>query len=124
MSRFIAVLIAVSLLPGSVAAQSAATAEVWREFAKRVDVGSELRVRLRNGQRFTATLVTATEDAALLQPKTRRPVDVQRVAYGEIESLERRHEGGMSVGKAIGIGAGVGAGVFLGFLLMAVAAMD
>ena len=124
MSRFIALLITVTLLPASVAGQSAATADVWRQFAQRVEVGSELRVRLRNGQRFNATLVNAAEDAALLQPKTRRPVDVQRVAYADVESLERRKEGGIGVGKAVAIGAGVGIGAFLGFLIVIAAAMD
>jgi hypothetical protein len=125
MSRFIVALVVVTLLlPGAASSQSAATADVWREFARQVDVGSELRVRLRNGQQFTAALVTAAEDGVLLQPKTRRPVDVQRVAYSEIESLERRKQGGMSAAKAVGIGVGVGAGVFLGFMLMVVAAVD
>ena len=125
MSRFIALFIMVTLLtPGSAAAQGAANADVWRDFARQVDVGSRLRVRLHNGQRFDAALVSAAEDAVLLQPKTRRPVDVQRVAYGDIESLERRKEGGFSVGRAVGIGVGVGAGAFLVFLLFVAAAMD
>jgi hypothetical protein len=125
MPRFIALIVAGALLlPGAAPAQSAATPEVWRDFAKQIQVGSELRVRLRNGQRFTAALVNAAEESILLQPKTRRPVDVQRVSYVEIASLERRKAGGGSVAKAVGIGAGVGAGAFLGLLLFAVAAMD
>jgi hypothetical protein len=125
MSRAVVLLVvATLLLPRTAASQDAATPEVWRDFARRVEVGSELRVRLRNGQRFSATIVGAAEDALLLQPKTRRPVEVQRVAYSEVESLERRKQGGMSAAKAVGIGVGVGAGVFLGFLLMAVAALD
>jgi len=125
MSRFVVVLVvATLLLPRTAASQDAASPEVWRDFARRVEVGSELRVRLRNGQKFSAMLVSAAEDALLLQPKTRRPVEVQRVAYNDVESLERRKQGGMSVAKAMGIGVGVGAGVFLGFLLMAVTALD
>ena len=125
MSRCIALLIVVALLlPSPGAAQGIVTADVWRDFAKQIQVGSELRVRLRNGQRFDATLVGAVDEAMLVQPKTRRPVDVQRVAYGDIESLERRKAGGNGIGKAVGIGAGIGAGVFLGFFLVAVAAFD
>jgi hypothetical protein len=125
MSRFaVLFVVATLLLPRTAASQDAATPEVWRDFARQVEVGSELRVRLRDGQRFSAMIVSAAEDAVLLQPKTRRPVDVQRVAYSEIESLERRKQGGMTVAKAVGIGAGIGAGVFFGFLLMAVAALD
>jgi hypothetical protein len=125
MSRAVVLLVvATLLLPRAAASQDAATPEVWRDFAQRVEVGSELRVRLRNGQRFSATIVSAAEDGLLLQPKTRRPVAVQRVAYSEVESLERRKQGGMSAAKAVGVGVGVGAGVFLGFLLMAVATLD
>ena len=125
MSRCIALLIvATLLLPRTMAAQGVATPDVWRDFAKQVKVGSELRVRLSNGQKFNAMLVGATDEAMLLQPKTRRPVDVQRVEYGAVKSLETRKEGGTGVAKAVGIGAGIGAGVFLGFLMIFVAAVD
>jgi hypothetical protein len=46
-------------------------------------------VRLRNGQKFRATLIDAREDVLLLQPKTRVPVPVQPVSYDAIVSLEQ-----------------------------------
>ena len=125
MSRLVVLLIVVALLlPRTVTAQGGATADVWRDFAKQIAVGSELRVRLSNGQKFNATLVSATDEAMLLQPKTRQPVGVQRVPYGDVESLERRKDGGGGVGKAVAIGAAVGAGALLGLLAFIAVAMD
>ncbi|HZM62596.1 MAG TPA: hypothetical protein VFB85_22475, partial [Vicinamibacterales bacterium] len=74
--------------------------DVWRSFAERVDVGTELNVRLSNGQRFRATLIGVQPDAVLLQPKTRVPVPVQAIPYDGILRLERtRH--GIGGGKAV-----------------------
>src|SRR6266545_2256968 len=67
------------------------TGDTWRTFAQKLDTGSDVMVRLQNGQRFRATLIEARPDALVLQPRTRRPVPVQPVAYDAIASLER-HE--------------------------------
>jgi len=121
--NFIAALIAVALmLPAPAAAQ--ATGDIWRTFAQKLDTGSDVRVRLQNGQRFRATLIDARSDALVLQPRTRRPVPVQSVAYDAITSLERHDNRGSNVGKAIGIGATVGAGTFLAILAIFAATLD
>ena len=95
--------------------------DVWRSFAERLEVGTELNVRLSDGQRFRATLVGVRSDAVLLQPRTRVPVAVQSVPYEHINRLERtRH--GIGAGKAVAIGVATGVGAFfatLGILLAA-----
>lgn len=122
--NFIAALIAMALmLPGPALAQQA-TGDVWRTFAQKLDTGSEVTVRLQNGQRFRATLIEARSDALVLQPRTRRPVPVQPVAYEAITSLERYENRGGGVGKAIAIGAAVGAGAFLAILAILAATLD
>jgi hypothetical protein len=96
--------------------------DVWRSFAERIEVGTELNVRLSNGQRFRAALVGVRPDGVLLQPKTRVPVPVQAVPYEGIERLERtRH--GIGAGKAVAIGVATGVGAFFATLgvLLAVA---
>ena len=50
-------------------------------FAQKLDAGTELDVRLANGQRFRATLIDARVDALVVRPHTRRPVPVQPVSY-------------------------------------------
>jgi hypothetical protein len=105
-------------------AQTLDNAQLWRSFAEHVEVGTLLKVRLRGGQSFKATLVQAGADALLLQPKTRVPVPVQPVAYDAIASLERERHGGIGAGKAAAIGVGTGVGTFFATLLIFIAAID
>ena len=114
------VLVAALLLPHAAAAQ--APPDVWRSFAEKIDVGTELNVRLREGARFRAVLVGVREDALLVQPKTRVPVAVQEVPYDAILSLERRRDGGMNGGKAAAIGVAAGVGTFFAALAILSAA--
>jgi hypothetical protein len=109
-------------LAAPVAAQD--QAEIWRAFAAKIDVGTELTVRLRDGQRFRATLVSVRDEGLLVQPKTRVPVDVQTVPYDAIASVERRREGGIGAGKAAAIGVASGAGTFLAIFLILLATLD
>jgi len=53
----------------SVTAQQA-SGDIWRTFAQKLTAGTELTVRLQNGQRFAATLIDARADALVLQPRT------------------------------------------------------
>ena len=106
-------LIVVLVLAQASAAQT--PPDVWRSFAERIEVGTELNVRLSNGQRFRGTLVGVRPDAVLLQPKTRVPVPVQAVPYEGIDRLERaRH--GVGAAKAVAIGVATGVGAFFATL--------
>ena len=100
------------------------TGDAWRTFAQKLEVGTELSVRLQNGQRFTATLLEARSDALVLQPRTRRPVPVQPVSYDAIQSLQRNSRHGMSSAKAAGIGVAAGVGSFLAILAIFAASVD
>jgi hypothetical protein len=95
--------------------------DIWRSFAERVAVGSELNVRLTDGRRFRATLIGVNDDAILLQPRTRVAVPVQAVAYEEIVRLERT-KAGIGAGKAVAIGVATGVGAFFGTLALLIAA--
>lgn len=97
--------------------------DVWRTFAKALDVGTDVDVRLDNGQRFRATLVAAEESRLLLRPRTRIPVAVQPVAYDTISSLER-HRSTHSSARAAAIGAAGGAGGVLLVVWLLIAASD
>ncbi len=105
----------------NVTAQSAA--EVWRNFVERVDVGTELNVRLNDGRRIHATLVGVGDDAVLLQPKTRIPVPIQAIRYEEIVRIEPRRAGS-SPGRAVAIGIATGVGVFFGILAIVAATIS
>ena len=123
--KFVIVLCVVAMIAVQpAAAQVAQTADLWRAFAGKVEVGASVKVRLHDGRKFTATLIQAQHDALLLQPKTRLPVPVQPVLYESIVSIERVRGGGIGAGKAAAIGVATGVGAFLGTLLIFMAAID
>ena len=123
MRQVLALVLTVALAaPGAAAAQ--VPADVWRSFAEQVDVGTELNVRLRDGQRFRAVLIGTQDSGVLLQPKTRVPVPVQVVPYDAIAALERREGGGVGAAKAAAIGVAAGVGAFFAMVLIFVAALD
>lgn len=122
MKSFFVSVIIVFLAVQPTAAQVTDTAELWRAFAERIEVGSSVKVRLRDGQKLTATLVQARPDALFLQPKTRVPVPVQPVSYELIVSMERVRSGGIGAGKAAAIGVATGVGSFLATLFIFIAA--
>jgi hypothetical protein len=104
--------------------QTQAQADLWRAFAQKVEVGSRVRLRLDDGQRVVATLIEANADGLFVQPRTRLPVPVQRIAYERIVSLERDKGGGIGAAKAVAIGVASGVGAFLGTLLILIATID
>lgn len=104
-------------------AQTQDSAAIWRIFAEKVEVGTRIKVRLRDERPFTATLVDARPDALLLQPKTRLPVPVRPVAYVDIVSIER-DKGRIGAGKAAAIGVASGAGAFVAILVILMATLS
>ena len=121
--KLVAMALIVALMaPTGAAAQ--VSGDIWRGFVEKVDVGTEMNVRLTDGTRFRAVLVGVRPDAVLLQPKTRVTVPVQPVPYSSIAALERRQAGGMGAAKAAAIGVGAGAATFLGILLILFATID
>ena len=123
MRTTIRVITALALIAMTAAGSSAQTpADTWRQFAERVEVGTELNVRLTNGQRVRATLIGVRDDAVLLQPRTRVPVAVQAVSYSDILRMERRGKG-IGAGKAAAIGVAAGVGAFFGTMAVLVAAL-
>jgi hypothetical protein len=105
-------------------AQTQAQGDIWRAFAQKVDVGTRVKVGLNDGQRVVGTLITTDADGILVQPRTRVPVPVQRIAYDSIASLERDDTRGIGAGKAVAIGVASGVGAFLGTLLILIATID
>jgi hypothetical protein len=103
------------------ARQPAVTADLWRAFVEKLDVGSTLKVRLKDGTRVKATLLQVSPQAITIQPRTRIPVEPQSVPFDAIESLDVDRSNGIGVGKAIAIGVASAAGAFVGLMLIAFA---
>jgi len=123
LTRLMTMILLLALVTPAIA-QTVPAADVWRTFAARLDVGARVKIRLRDGQRVSATLIQAGPDDLLVQPRTRRAVPVQHVPYDAILSLERDEPRGIGTGKAVAIGVAAGVGTFLGILLLIVASLD
>jgi hypothetical protein len=123
--KILSTLVIIAMLGAhTAAAQEPAQGDIWRAFARNLDIGARVKVRLVDGQRTSATLIEANAEGLLLQPRTRVPVPVQRIAYDRIASLERDDARGIGAGKAVAIGVASGVGAFLGTLLILIATID
>jgi uncharacterized protein (UPF0303 family) len=109
----------VAVLALSSAAVSAQTtdADAWRTLAGKLEGGTAIDVRLRDGKHFKATFIGAHPDGMLLQRKTRIPVAVEEVAYDAVASLSRADTSSMSGAKVAGIALG-SAGAAIGALFL------
>lgn len=96
----------------------------WRALAEQLQGGVAVDVRLRDGQHFKATFITARPDAMLVQRKTRVPVSVEQINYQSIASLSRAQTSKLSAGKIAAIALG-SAGAVVGVLwLIALSTLD
>jgi hypothetical protein len=121
---FASVILITAIGTHGAAAQVPPQSDIWRAFAQKIEAGARVRVRLHDGQRVTATLIRADAEELLLQPRTRIPVPVQRVAYDQVALLERDEARGIGAGKAVALGIASGVGAFLGTLLIVIATID
>ena len=96
-------------------------AELWRSFAERLEPGKTLKLRLADGPRVTATLLRVSDDAMIVQPRTRAAVPPQEVRFDAVETMEIEQSKGIGIGKAVAIGAAVGAGAWLALMAFAFA---
>lgn len=123
--KSIAILVIIATLTTPTAfARQVPQPDVWRTFARQIDVGSRIIIRLDDGERVVATLIQADADGVLVQPRTRAAVAAQRVPYDRIASIERDETRGISVGKAVVLGVASGVGAFFGTLLILMAVLD
>lgn len=122
MRAFIALMVATALIaigPAEAwAAQKVVSPDVeataFRQMAAVIPLGSRVKVQTSAGRRLTATLMSVTDEAIVVQRASRLPEPAVAIPFGEIRRLERDQSGkGIGVGKAIGIGLAAGAGAIL-----------
>lgn len=88
------------------------------EYVQKQALGSKVRVDRVNGKSVKGTLIKATDQAIVVQPRTRVPEPPVEIALEDIVAVTPEAPNG--VGKAVGIGlaAGLG-GTLLAFLILA-----
>jgi hypothetical protein len=104
-----------------VLAQATNDGVAWRTLAEKLDGGTAIDVRLRDGHRFKATFIAAHETAMAVQRRTRVPVAIEEVPYDEIASMARVEPASLSGGKIAGIAIG-SAGAAIGALFLIILA--
>jgi len=125
MKKRVAALMLMSLLASTnTFAQNSGTpvtqsADYWMKYTERLPVGSEIRIRTRNGQRTTGLLTIVDDTGITIEPKTRIPEGPRHLAFDELSQVELK--GHSNVLKAVGIGAAVGAATFFGLVLFTLA---
>ncbi len=95
-------------------------ADAVRAFARTLQPGNVVSVRMKDGHVEKGRVVQVSADGLQVLPRTRVPVPARTLPLSEIASIERAGPG-MSAGKKFVIWAGVGAGVFLVGLLSLIA---
>jgi hypothetical protein len=91
-------------------------AAALRATIRQIPIGATVKLKLRDGRRFKAVLFGVADDGVLVKPATRVPVPSLRVAYDELDRIERE-EGRLNFARYAGIGAAIGGGALLMLLL-------
>ena len=102
-------------------AEPVAAASAIAEFVQKLPLGSAVHVDRREGRSVRGTLLKATPDLVVVQPRTRLPEPPVEIPMTDIVRVQPEGTNGRSVGKAIGIGAAAGAGAALGVFLILLA---
>jgi hypothetical protein len=102
------------LIAAPIRAQTTETpnARVARAQVEQIPIGATVILRTGDGERLKAVLISADETGVRVKPATRVPEPSRRIAYDQIERIERTRDH-VSVGKYAGIGSAIGAAVLL-----------
>ena len=91
------------------------------DFVQKLPIGSRVRVYLTDGTRERGTLMDATADRVVVQPRTRIPEAPREIPLDRVLGVDVENSNGGSVGRAIGIGIAAGAGAFVAVWMILVA---
>jgi hypothetical protein len=101
----------------------AADRVVIAEYVQKLPPGAAVRIERARGSALRGTLLKATEQSLIVQPRTRLPEAPVQVPLTEVLSVVPESPNGTNLGKAIGIGVAAGAGAALGVFLIIIAAL-
>jgi hypothetical protein len=95
---------------------------VLAEYVQKLPAGSPVKVERRGGRAVRGTLMKATDQVLIVQPRTRIPEPPIEIPLSDVVSVAPDTPNGGNIGKAIGIGAAAGAAAALGVFLIILAA--
>ena len=95
--------------------------QVLSEYLQKLPLGTTVRVDRAGGKTLRGTLIKASAESIIVQPKTRIPEPPVEIPLGDILRVAPEPGNGGSVGRAIGVGVAAGAGAALGVILILIA---
>ena len=112
------------IAPAATTGLSAADRAVMSDYVQRLPAGSTVRIERAQGRRVRGTLMKATADLIIVQPKTRLPEPPIEIPMNDVLSVtpESGSGNGGNIAKAVGIGAAAGAGAALAAFFILIAA--
>ena len=123
--RRLTTLMLLSVLIFNIIGRASVTAQTSRstvagEFVSRLPLGTNTKLRLEDGRKLKAMLISVEDDAVVVKVDTRIPEPPIRIELNRI--IDADIDRGANFGKAIAAGAAAGAGAALGvfFLLIAI----
>lgn len=103
--------------PASQGTAPATSQKLLADYVQKLPIGTRVRVHLVDGRRERGTLMDATAERIVIQPRTRIPEPAMQIPLDRVTAVDLETGNG-SVGKAIGIGIAAGAGAILGVLML------
>jgi hypothetical protein len=94
----------------------AADGEVLAEFASQLRIGARVKATVTGNRTIRGTLVKRTDQALVIQPRTRVAEPLLEVPFADLLALEQEVPSSGGSGRAIAIGVGVGIGAAVGTL--------
>src|SRR3954470_9933253 len=67
-------------------------ARLARAQVESIPIGATVKLRTRGGERLKAVLLSADETGVRVKPATRVPEPSRRIAYDQIDGIERRQD--------------------------------
>ena len=106
--------------PAFTAQRVADPPELWRAYAGKLPIGSIVRIRTSDGDRFAASLLVVDATGITVKPRTRMSEPARHLAFDRLEQLEIEplNGGPGSRAAAIGVGIATGIGTFFGAFLI------
>jgi hypothetical protein len=93
---------------------------VLAEYVQKLPLGMRVRVDRVKGGAIKGILMKATDQAIVVQRRTRVPEPPEEIPLSQVLSVTPEQQGG-GIGRAIGAGAAAGAAAALGIILILIA---
>jgi hypothetical protein len=94
---------------------------VMAEYVQKLQTGATIKIERAHRRSVRGVLMKATDQAIVVQPRTRLPEPAIEIPLAEVLSVTLESKQGNSIGRSIAAGAAAGAAVVLSMVLISLA---